>query len=308
MSRAPSIRVLVHQGGPVVWPRSTSVLTRLARELDRSAADLVVLSELAFSPYFATAEAIQPDSAATLDGPEVAEAVVVARAHDCLIALPLALSGGRGTVRNTCVLVGPDGLVTGRMVSGPNVGAASTVFAKVHLSENRSASPGVHEKYHFVPGDGFLTWGTRLGVVAPLICYDRSFPEAWRTVADSGAEIVVVPIATSRPERVRMLEAELTVAALQNGVFVVAACKAGTETVDGGTVIYSGGSLVVGPDGAVIRRAPSADGDLFFRATLDLEALERYPRTFHYARDRRPGAYLRPAEPSCPSDPEATDA
>ncbi len=308
MSRPPQVRVLIHQGGAAVSALSTAVLARVSAELAVAPADLVVLSELALSPYFATTTAIQPSSAVMVDGPEVAEAIEVARVNKCLIVLPLALASGRGAVRNACVLLGPDGLVPGRMVSGPRAGTAAPAFAKVHLSENRSTTPGVHEKYHFIPGDGFLIWDTPLGQIAPLICYDRSFPEAWRTVADSGAELVVVPIATARPERVRMLEAELSVGAVQNGVFVVAACKAGPETIGNDTVTYSGGSVAIGPDGAVIERAPSPGGDIFFRATLERAALERYPRTFHYARDRRPGAYLRRADSTSPEDVETTDA
>lgn len=308
MTAPSSIRVLVHQGGPITEPLSTTALTRLSAELDREWADLAVLSELALSPYFSTRLTVSHGSAVRLDGPEVGQAVAIAARHGTLVVLPFAELAGRGVLRNSCALVGPDGPIPGRVVSGPRAGTRAQVFAKVHLAENTSAQPGVHEKYHFVAGNGFLVWDTPLGRIAPLICYDRSFPESWRTVADAGAEVVVVPIATSRPERVRMLEAELAVAAMQNGVFVVAACKAGTETTAGGTVTYSGGSLVIGPDGTVVDRAADGGVDVFLRAELEREAFARYERTFHYRRDRQPSVYLRPSQRDEYQDSEASDA
>ena len=302
------IRVLVHQGGPIDRSLSTAVLERVSAELEREPADLVVLSELALSPYFAASRASAVGSSVPVSGPEVRAAAALAGRYGVHLVLPFAEAAGRGVTFNSVALLGPDGLVPGRLVSGPRAGIATPTYRKVHLSENASATPGVHEKYHFTPGDGFVVWDTAFGHVAPLICYDRSFPESWRAVAAAGAEIAVVPMATSRPERVRMLESELTVAAVQNGIFVVAACKGGSETLDGGHVAYSGGSMVVGPSGTVIDRADAGIGDVFLRAMLDPRALEEYAGTFHYARDRRPNAYLYPAPQEATTGTEEPDA
>src|SRR3972149_2169156 len=127
------IRVLVHQGGPIDRSLSTAVLERGSAELEREPADLVVLSELALSPYFAASRA----AAAGGSGPGAAP------------------GGGVTSV----ALLGPDGRVPGRLVSGPRAGIATPTYRKVHLSENASATPGGHEKYHFTPGDGFVVWG-----------------------------------------------------------------------------------------------------------------------------------------------------
>lgn len=303
-----TIRVLVHQGGPIGAPLSLSALDRISAALDEEPADLVVLSELSLSPYFPTTHEPAGGSLTRVDGPEIRAAEALATRHRVLLVLPFAEAGARGVAYNSAALVGPDGLVPGRMVSGRRAGADVLAYRKVHLSENAGATPGVHEKFHFTAGDGFLVWPTPLGVIAPLICYDRSFPESWRAVAASGAEIVVLPMATSRPERVRMLEAELTVAAVQNGVFVVAACKAGSETIHDATVGYSGGSMVVAPDGSIVARAAAGDPDVLLRAVVDRQALEDYPRTFHYSRDMRPDAYLVPGAPWPVSPKEGSDA
>lgn len=286
-------RVLVHQGGGVSAPVDLAPLEDLDRELERGAADLVLLSELALSPYFAVSAAPVVGGAVRVEGPEVGEAVRVAKRHDVLVALPFAEAAPASGERcfNSIALVGPDGVCDGRYVSGPAAGSAAPTYRKVHLSDNRSGAVGVREPLHFGPGSGFVVWDTPLGRVAPLICYDRSFPESWRAVADAGAEVVVVPIATSRPERLRMLEAELAVAAMQNGVFVVAACKGGTERLGTTEVTYSGGSMVIGPDGIVRARAETAVGNVFLRAELDPADLTAYEATFHYQRDRRPDAY-----------------
>lgn len=290
------MRVLIHQGGPMDAASGPAPLERVEEELQRGSADLVLLSELALSPYYAVSTTPVPTGPVRIDGPEVAAAIGIAKRHSTLIALPFAEreDGPAGVAYNSIVLVGPDGPLEGLVVTGPETGSLVPTYRKVHLSENRSGAVGVHEKYHFRAGAGFVVWETPIGRIAPLICYDRSFPESWRAVADAGAAIVLVPMATSRPERVRMLEAELSVAAVQNGVFALAACKGGTERFDGAEVTYSGGSMVVGPDGTIRARAEAAIGDVFLRAELDPADLAAYGGTFHYRRDRRPDAYGRP--------------
>src|SRR4029077_7748303 len=104
----------------------------------------------------------------------------------------------------------PEGsFVVGRACPRPRAGQPTHVYRKVHLSENWNSDPGVHEKYFFRPGGGFVIYETSFGTFAPLICYDRSFPESWRAVRLAGARVVGLPAAFSRPERIRTFELEL---------------------------------------------------------------------------------------------------
>lgn len=263
----------------------------LDRVLAEEPADLVVFSELALSPYFPTSTE-RSWLQRGLSADDVAEDFgKVAKKHDSHLVVPFAESSG-GVLYNSVLMIAPDGALRDcKVVAGPSIGERRPAYRKTHLSENRNADPGVHEKYYFAPGDGLVIWETAFGVIAPLICYDRSFPEAWRVLSDAGASVVVVPIATSRRERVEMLERELTVAACQNGVFVIAACKAGDERLDGKVITYSGSSMLIDPFGEVISSALPTEGDITISSRFDLGRLDEWNQRFHYRRDRRNDLY-----------------
>jgi len=300
------VRAGVWQGGPARGPIDTTAI-ELLESPSLPELDLLLLSELALSPYVAVATRPHPDSAMGVDSREFQRIGKVAANRQMLIAVPFMERGeAPGVYYNSIAVVGPEGLIEAEMISGPHEGSHVATYRKVHLSENRSSTPGVHEKFHFRPGDGFVIWRTPIGSIAPLICYDRSFPESWRTVVAAGAEIVVVPIATSRPERRRMLKMELQVAAMQSGVFVVAACKAGRESLGDVGVEYSGGSLIVAPDGSVTAEADEGiEGEVLVGA-LARSQLEDYARVFHYARDRRPETYRFDRHVHSPTSSEET--
>lgn len=56
--------------------------------------------------------------------------------------------------------------------------------------------PGYQEKFYFTPGDsGFKVWKTRFGTIGVGICWDQWFPEAARSMALMGADIILYPTA-----------------------------------------------------------------------------------------------------------------
>ena len=284
--------------GPQPWQTSgggARVATWLLERLAGREADLVILSELALTPFFSvTRERSWLEAGESLDGPELAAVAEVAASIGSYVLVGFAeRERGTGVLFNSAVLAGPDGsLVEGRFCSGPHAGEPTRVYRKVHLSENWNADPGVHEKYFFRSGHGFVVYETAFGLFAPLICYDRSFPESWRAVRLAGARVVGLPTAFSRPERIRTFELELQAAAMQNGLFVIAASKRGTESSAGGVAVdYAGGSCIVSPLGDVLARGgSSSDGELV-SYVVDLGLFDDYDRTYHLLRDRRPDAY-----------------
>jgi beta-ureidopropionase len=284
--------------GPQPWQASGGggrVAAWLLERLAGREADLVILSELALTPFFSvTRERSWLDAGELPDGPELTAVAEVAAAIGSYLLVGFAEREPRtGVLFNSAALVGPDGsLVEGRFCSGPHAGRPTTVYRKVHLSENWNADPGVHEKYFFRGGDGFVVYETAFGLFAPLICYDRSFPESWRAVRLAGARVVGLPAAFSRPERIRTFELELQASAMQNGLFVIAASKSGVESrVGGETVEYAGGSCVVSPLGDVLARGGSAPEGELVACMVDLGLLDEHDRTYHLLRDRRPDAY-----------------
>ncbi len=292
-----NLEVLVVQGGPVRWNQrgnANDLVALLDQYLTEQPADLVVLSELSLTPYFAASRDKSWLTAGhQINDPEIQLLAGLAEEHGAHMVIPFAeRNAADNSLYNSTVIVDPDGeFVTGRYCSGPMQGEATQVYRKVHLSENNNTNPGVHEKYFFSPGDGFVVFETDIGTISPIICYDRSFPESWRTIADSGTQIVPVPIATARQERINMLESELRVAAVQNGVFVIAACKGGPETGPDSETLYSGGSSVITPLGNVVSKAPPGEGPFPLRSSMDMVELETHATTYHYQRDRRCTAY-----------------
>lgn len=293
-----AVDVLLAQSGPEPWVADGGcerLAAWLAPALAEQRADLVVLNELATTPFFSVSGEkhwLEAGQRPHLD--DFAPLSALARESGACMVVPFAERGELGELYNSALILGSDGeIVTGRYCTGPASGQPALTYRKVHLSENRNTQPGVHEKYFFRPGDGFVTFDLPFGRVAILICYDRSFPEAWRAVRLAGARFVVVPVGSSRPERAQLFGRELQIGAVQNGVFVLSASKGGTEQVDDGAheVTYFGASQAVTPFGEVVASGPLAEGPALVRARLDLELLDAHDRTYHFMRDRRPDTY-----------------
>ena len=145
-----------------------------------------------------------------------------------------------------------------------------------------------HEQGYYTPGDlGAPVFQTKAGALGVAICYDRHFPEYMRALALGGADVVVVPQAGAVGEWPDGLyEAEMQVAAFQNGYFVALCNRVGEEDC----LTFAGESFVCAPDGRVIARAPSGtDGVLL--ADLDLAENERSHARRLFMQHRRPELY-----------------
>jgi len=154
----------------------------------------------------------------------------------------------------------------------------------VHVME----APGFHEKGYYHPGDlGAGVFETAVGKLGVAICYDRHFPEYMRALTLKGAELVVTPQAGAKGEwPAGLFEAELQVAAFQNGYFCALANRVGREEA----VEFDGGSFVVDPSGQIIARAVREKEDLLL-AELDFSRLRDCPARKHFLADRRPEIY-----------------
>lgn len=154
----------------------------------------------------------------------------------------------------------------------------------VHITEY----DGFHEQGYYAPGDtGAPVFATRAGRIGVAICYDRHFPEYMRALALGGADLVLVPQAGTLGEWPDgLFEAEMRVAAFQNGYFVALCNRVGREE----RLDFAGSSFVCGPQGTVLARA--AEGrDETLLADLDLaDAAESHARRL-FLRDRRPALY-----------------
>ncbi len=108
-----------------------------------------------------------------------------------------------------------------------------------------------------------------------------------RALALNGAEIVFVPQAGAIDEWPQGLyEAELQVAAFQNGFFTALCNRVGKES----KLTFSGGSFICDPDGKVIARADEGK-DHILLCDIDLDKVKNSHARRLFLRDRRPELY-----------------
>ena len=99
-------------------------------------------------------------------------------------------------------------------------------------------------------------------------CYDLRFPHLYRSLAQSGAEILAVPAAFTKVTGQAHWHVLNRARAIENGAVVVAPCSVGP--VPGGGAVY-GHSLIVSPWGEIL--AEGGDGVSTIVATVDMESV-----------------------------------
>jgi N-carbamoylputrescine amidase len=248
--------------------RGLAALTRAAN----AGAELVCFAELAF-------ERFHPQRPAGPDAVELAEPIpgptteaFAARAQELKVVCVLNLFERDGeSCYDTSPVIDADGALLGRT-------------RMVHITDYDR----FHEQGYYTPGDtGAPVFRTAAGRIGVAICYDRHYPEYMRALALGGAELVVVPQAGAVGEWPDGLyEAELRVAAFQNGYFTALCNRVGQEEL----IEFAGESFVCAPDGTVLARAPAGEDHLLL-ADVDLELVRASHAHKLFLRDRRPELY-----------------
>jgi predicted amidohydrolase len=238
----------------------------------RSGAELVCFAELAFEPFYPQRPAGSDPSTLAQPVPGPMTEAFSARAAALGVVVVLNLYERDGARCFDCSpVIDADGSIRGRA-------------RMVHITDYEC----FHEQGYYAPGDtGAAVFDTAVGRVGVAICYDRHFPEYMRALALAGAELVVVPQAGAVDEwPAGLYEAELQVAAFQNGYFTALCNRVGAEEC----LEFAGESFVCAPDGTVVARAPRGE-DHVLLADIDLaEVAVSHARTL-FLRDRRPELY-----------------
>ncbi len=116
-------------------------------------------------------------------------------------------------------------------------------YQKVHLFDR--------EKLFFTRGKSFKVVSAGDAKLGILICFDWLFPEASRTLAIQGAQVLCHPanlVLSYGQEAMRMR-------CIENRVFAVTANRIGTERRGTVSLAFTGGSQIVGPTGEVLASA-----------------------------------------------------
>jgi len=235
-------------------------------------AQLVAFAELAFERFYPQRPAGPGafDKAEPVPGP-VTEAFS-ARARELGVVVVLNLYERDGDLCFDCSpVIDSDGALLGRT-------------RMVHITEYE----GFHEQGYYAPGDtGVPVYETRAGRIGVAICYDRHYPEYMRGLALGGADLVVVPQAGAVDEWPEGLyEAEMRVAAFQNGYFVALCNRVGREE----RLEFAGESFVCSPSGQVLARAGRGSDQILY-TDLDLKDAADSPARRLFLKDRRPDLY-----------------
>jgi predicted amidohydrolase len=233
-------------------------------------AGLVAFPELAFTPFF---PCCSPGGAAPVEdgelvpGPTTAAFSRLAAELRVVIVLNLYEREGASAFDSSPV-IDADGSLLG-------------TTRMLHVAQ----MPHFHEQEYYTPGDhGMPVYDTAVGRVGVAICYDRHYPEVMRSLGLQRADLVVVPQAGTVGEWPEGLyEAELRVAAFQNGYFTALANRVGAEP----SMTFAGESFVCDPSGRVIARGP-AGAEAIVYADLDMSEVTRCHARQLFYRDRRP--------------------
>lgn len=159
-------------------------------------------------------------------------------------------------------------------------------YRKIHLpflGVDRFTTSGACAEAVFAAGD------LRVGL---NICYDSSFPEAARSLALAGADLIALPT-NWPPGSGRVADFIPNARALENNVYYMSVNRVGTER----GFEFIGKSKICDPKGGVLASADHADEEILY-ATIDpAEARQKHliavpgQHEVHRFNDRRPSTY-----------------
>ncbi|MFQ6612841.1 MAG: nitrilase-related carbon-nitrogen hydrolase [Fidelibacterota bacterium] len=250
-------------------------INRGLEAVDRAAAagaKLVAFAELAFTPFYPQHRDSGPllDLAETIPGKTTELFADKAREHGLVLVLNLFEKEDEQTY-DTSPVIDADGSLLG-------------VTRMMHIADYTC----FYEKDYYTPGNRQApVYETAVGKVGVAICYDRHFPEYMRLLGIQGAELVIIPQAGTVGEwPPGLYEAELQVAAFQNGYFCALVNRVGREA----ELEFAGESFITNPRGVVLSRAPQEE-ETILMAEVNLEEVSTSPAREMFFRDRRPGEY-----------------
>jgi predicted amidohydrolase len=291
MQTLPTVRVAAVQATPVMLDLEATLAKALALMADAAdeGAQLVVFPEtyLSLYPSYAWAHLTPSgaqadefwerwwDSAVDVPGP-VVDALAGAcseRGVHVAIGVNERESERPGTVYNTLLVVGPEGLV----------------------SRHRKLMPTHHERlFHGIgAGDDLGVVATPVGRVGGLICWENRMPLARWAVYQGGPQIWVAPTADDSEG----WQATIRSIAIEAGAFVVAVPQFLPRTaypsdfpwpMPDSEVLGRGGATIVAPGSGAVLAGPLYDAEGIVVADCDLRETLRAKRWFdavgHYSR------------------------
>ncbi len=228
--------------------------------------ELLVFPELALTGYtFEDSE--EAYSLSEEVGGELTEKLVnISRKKDIKMAVGFLERDGKH-LYNSSILLGKDGIIG--------------VYRKVHLFREEKA-------IFKVGNNGFPVFDIGKAKVGLLVCFDWIFPEAARTLALKGADIILHSANLVMP----FYQKAAVTRAIENKIFIVLANRTGSEERFGTRNEFTGRSEIVDPEGKVILEVGEEDEGVF---TIDINPEEARNKNItelnNIFEDRKPELY-----------------
>ena len=242
-------------------------------------ADIICFPELFLTPYFCVEQNTENfNLAVNIPGKETELLSIAAKNNNCIIIASLFEYCMEGVYFNTSVIIDENGKLLGK-------------YRKNHIPQD----PSFEEKFYFTPGDsGYPVFETSKGKIGILICWDQWFPEAARTLALKGADIIFVPTAIGwlPEEKEELGEDQLNSwkniqkgHAVANSVYYCCPNRADQN----GPIEFWGNSFGVDPFGKELY-SDGAD-ETVTELEIDLGQIEEARKIWPFFRDRRTDIY-----------------
>ncbi|MBI2321627.1 MAG: carbon-nitrogen hydrolase family protein, partial [Chloroflexi bacterium] len=201
-----SVRVAGIQNARILGDKEANLARGLewVRRAADQGAEIIALPELSTTGFFPQrVDDAFFDLAEEIPGPTTDRYAALAGCLGCHLIVPLfEVDAVHRTYYNAAAIIGPAG-VLGR-------------YRKAHIP---AWSRGI-EKYYFAPGNvGYPVFELPPCRIGVTICYDRHFPECFRHLTLSGAQIIFSVNNTASKRSLHVWEAEMVATASCNGVY-----------------------------------------------------------------------------------------
>jgi len=262
------VKIAVYQFAPEFGNKEKN-LRKIEEAAQTTDADLLVLPELCTTGYqFISGTEVNELCEPIPDGPTVQRWEQICKEKGMVLVAGLIEIESQ-TTYNTAVLIGPDGFIGS--------------YRKVHLF--------CEEKQWFQSGNlGFPIWNIGMAKIGILICFDWVFPEAARSLALQGADILCHPVNLVLP----YCQDAMVTRSIENGVFTITTNRIGSEARGGkDRLTFTGRSQTVNPRGKVLFRLEE-NNEILHEFEIDpMEARDKNitPQN-HLFDDRITGQYL----------------
>lgn len=253
---------------------------KLVRKAAAEGANIILLQELFETPYFCQKQKFEYFDLAKPLSENAAVKRFTEVAKELQVVLPISFYEKAGnTAFNTIAIIDADGTILG-------------TYRKTHIPDGLPYA----EKFYFTPGDtGFKVWKTKYADIGVGICWDQWFPEAARSMALLGAELLFYPTAIGSEPTLNVDSKSHWQHAMQghaaaNIMPVIASNRIGTETDDESSMTFCGSSFIADQTGTIVEEADRETESVLVHE-FDLDAIAQMRREWGVFRDRRPEMY-----------------